>query len=134
MNLQLFVLKNVFPHDEIDEEIYMEVLLDFGGSLDKNKAFRLKKAWFGRFIKVMLALGFKQNQGNKTLFIRNFDIRGVTPLLVCIDDIIMIKSDPKEKEALRQLLAEKFQVKDLGKLKYLLGIKVAQLKEGIFVS
>ena len=48
----------------------------------------------------MLALGFKQNQGNKTLFIRNFDIRGVTPLLVCIDDIIMIKSDPKEKEAL----------------------------------
>ena len=99
LNLQLFVLENVFPHDEIDEEIYMEVLLDFGGSLDKNKAFRLKKAWFGRFIKVMLALGFKQNQGNKTLFIRNFDIRGVTPLLVCIDDIIMIKSDPKEKEA-----------------------------------
>ena len=98
MNLQQFVLENVFPHDEIDEEIYMEVLLDFGGSLDKNKAFRLKKAWFGRFIKVMLALG----QGNKTLFTRNFDMRGVTPLLMCIDDIIMIRSDPKEKEALRQ--------------------------------
>ena len=46
----------------------------------------------------MLALG----QGNKTLFTRNFDMRGVTPLLMCIDDIIMIRSDPKEKEALRQ--------------------------------
>ena len=38
LNLQQFVLENVFPHDEIDEEIYMKVLLDFGGSLDKNKA------------------------------------------------------------------------------------------------
>ena len=82
-NLQQFDVKNAFLHGEIDEEIYMEVPFGFGGSLDKNKVYRLKKAlyrlkqspraWFGRFTKVMLPLGFKQCQGDHTFFIKHFD-------------------------------------------------------------
>ena len=82
-NFQQFDLKNVFLHGEIDEKNYMEVSPGFGGSLDKNKVCRLKKAlyglkqspraWFGRFRKVMLSLGFKQSQGDLTLFIKHLD-------------------------------------------------------------
>ena len=43
--LQQFDVKNVFLHGEIDKEIHIEVPLGFGGSLDKNKMCRLKKAW-----------------------------------------------------------------------------------------
>lgn len=32
------------------------------------------------------------------LFIKHFDLEGVTMLLVNIDDIIVIKNDPKEKK------------------------------------
>ncbi|KAK3021191.1 hypothetical protein RJ639_046605 [Escallonia herrerae] len=39
-----------------------------------------------------------------------------------------------EKEALRKYLAKEFEIKDLRKLKYFLGIEVAWSKEGIFVS
>ena len=49
-----------------------------------------------------------------------------------VDDIIMTGNDPKEKEALWQCLAKEFEIKDLGKLKYFLGIEVAHSKEGIF--
>ncbi|KAK3031554.1 hypothetical protein RJ639_035467 [Escallonia herrerae] len=59
---------------------------------------------------------------------------GVTPLIVYVDDIIVTGNDSDEKEALRKYLAKEFEIKDLGKLKYFLGIEVARSKEGIFVS
>ncbi|KAK2984412.1 hypothetical protein RJ640_009912 [Escallonia rubra] len=59
---------------------------------------------------------------------------GVTVLIVYVDDIIVTGNDSDEKEALRKYLAKEFEIKDLGKLKYFLGIEVARSKEGIFVS
>ncbi|KAK2979360.1 hypothetical protein RJ640_018440 [Escallonia rubra] len=59
---------------------------------------------------------------------------GVTALIVYVDDIIITVNDSDEKEALRKYLAKEFEIKDLGKLKYFLGIEVARSKEGIFVS
>ena len=86
----------------------MEVPPGFRGSLDKNKVYKLKKAlyelkqypraWLERFTKVMLVLGFKQSQGNHTLFIKHYDLGGVTTLLVYVDHIIVTKNDPKEKK------------------------------------
>ncbi|KAK3009342.1 hypothetical protein RJ639_013424 [Escallonia herrerae] len=59
---------------------------------------------------------------------------GVMALIVYVDDIIVTRSDSDEKEALRKYLVKEFEIKDLGKLKYFLGIEVARSKEGIFVS
>ncbi|KAK2974430.1 hypothetical protein RJ640_011327 [Escallonia rubra] len=59
---------------------------------------------------------------------------GVTVLIVYVDDIIVIGNDSDEKEALRKNLAKEFEIKDLEKLKYFLGIEVARSKEEIFVS
>ncbi|KAK2971692.1 hypothetical protein RJ640_007730 [Escallonia rubra] len=59
---------------------------------------------------------------------------GVTTLIVYVDDIIVTGNDSDENEALRKYLPKEFEIKDLGKLKYFLGIEVARSKEGIFVS
>ncbi|KAK3014800.1 hypothetical protein RJ639_009131 [Escallonia herrerae] len=59
---------------------------------------------------------------------------GVSALIVYVDDIIVTGNDSDEKEALRKYLAKEFEIKNLGKLKYFLGIEVARSKEGIFVS
>ena len=40
----------------------------------------------------------------------------------------------KKKKTLKQCLAKEFEIKDLGKLKYFLGIEVARSKEVIFIS
>lgn len=55
-------------------------------------------------------------------------LSGVTALLVYLDDIIVTGNDEKEKAALRQYLAKHFEIKELGKLKYFLGIEVAHSK------
>ncbi|RVW29347.1 Retrovirus-related Pol polyprotein from transposon RE1 [Vitis vinifera] len=49
-------------------------------------------------------------------------------------DIILIKSDLLEKNQLKQFLSSEFEIKDLGSLRYFLGMKVAQSKKGIVVS
>ena len=51
-----------------------------------------------------------------------------------VDDIIVKGNDEKEKNTLKQCLAKEFEIKDLGKLKYFLGIEVARSKQGIFIS
>ena len=51
-----------------------------------------------------------------------------------VDDIIVTENDEKEKNTLKQCLANEFEIKDLGKFKYFFGIEVARSKQGIFIS
>lgn len=44
----------------------------------------------------MTALGYKQSNGDHTLFIKHSTSGGVTALLVYVDDIIVTRNDWKE--------------------------------------
>ena len=92
------------------------------------------KAWFRRFAKLIKNMRYKQSQGDHTLFIKHLDSGGVTALLVYVDDIIMTRNDEKERQTLRQCLTRQSEIKQLGRLKYFLGIKVAHYKQDIFIS
>ena len=88
------------------------------------------RAWFGRFTKAILKLGYKQSQWDHTLFIRHFVAGKIIVLLVYLDDILMIRDDLEGMES----LIKEFEIKELGKLKYFLGIEVVHSQQGIFIS
>ena len=69
-----------------------------------------------------------------TPFLSNIQQQGVTILLVYVDDIILTGNDEEEKEVLKHKLVQEFEIKELGKLKYFLGIEVAHSSQGIFIS
>ena len=104
-------VKNTFLHGDLDEEIYMNIPPGFEGNTC-NKVCKLKKAlyglkqstraWFGRFPKVMKEFGYKQSQGDHTLFIKDFAAGGVTAHLVYVDDIIVTGNDEREKHDVKQ--------------------------------
>ena len=48
--------------------------------------------------------------------------------------MIVTGNDPEEKVALQHHLASEFEMKDLGALKYFLGIEVASSEQGMFLS
>ena len=81
-----------------------------------------------------MTLGYKQSQGDHTLFVKHSSSGGVTILLVYVDDIIVTGSDDEERRFLSECLAKEFEIKTLGKLKYFLGIEVAHSEKGIFLS
>ena len=48
--------------------------------------------------------------------------------------MIITRNDTEEVVKLQKLLGTEFEMKSLGRLKYFLGIEVAQFKRGIFLS
>lgn len=50
----------------------------------------------GRFTKVMPSIGFKQSQGAITLFVRQSALKGISALLVYVDDVILNRDDMEE--------------------------------------
>lgn len=55
-------------------------------------------------------------------------------LAVYVDDIIITGDDEEEITRLKKNLSQALEVKDLGNLRYFLGIEVARSKEGIALS
>ena len=51
-----------------------------------------------------------------------------------VDDIILTGDNILELACLKKRLAEEFEIKDLGPLRYFLGMEIARNKYGIFVS
>jgi hypothetical protein len=51
-----------------------------------------------------------------------------------VDDIILTGDYEEEMVRLKKLLAKEFEIKDLGYLKYFLGMEVARSRKGIYVS
>ncbi|KAK8934710.1 hypothetical protein KSP39_PZI014426 [Platanthera zijinensis] len=140
--LQLDV-KNAFLHGDLEEEVYMSTppgLTPVGtaGKVCKvlKALYGLKqspRAWFGQFHKAMVSFGYYQSNADHTLFIKR-RLGKITALIVYVDDIVITGDDVEEVQILKQKLAREFEVKDLGRLRYFLGIEVARSKQGIFIS
>ncbi|RVW83831.1 Retrovirus-related Pol polyprotein from transposon RE1 [Vitis vinifera] len=107
-------IKNAFLHGDLAEEVYMEQPPGFVAQGESGLVCRLRRslyglkqsprAWFSRFSSVVQEFGM----------LRSSDQDGI--------------------QKLKQHLFTHFQTKDLGKLKYFLGIEIAQSSSGVVLS
>lgn len=58
----------------------------------------------------------------------------MTVLIVYVDDIMVTRNDEDEIKHLKGSLAKEFEIKDLGFLRYFLGIEVVTSSKGILLS
>ena len=81
----------------------------------------------------MKFFGYTQRNSDHTLFLKHNQGK-ITALIIYVDDMIVIENDPNENLSSQIHLASEFDMKQLGDLKYFLGIKVSRSKHGIFLS
>ena len=142
-DLQQLDVKNAFLHGELEEEVYMEIPPGFSCDKTQGKVCKLKRAlyglkqspraWFGRFQRAMVSVGYKQSNADHTLFVKKAGTK-ITILVVYVDDRVATGNDSDEINRLKKFLGQEFEIKDLGKLRYFLGIEVARSSKGIFLS
>ncbi len=58
---------------------------------------------------------------------------GIVVIVIYVDDLIIIGDSDVDIFDLKKLLKQKFEMKDLGKLRYFLGIEVIQSLKGIWL-
>ena len=137
-------ISNAFLNGELDEEIYMKLPEGYaerkGISLPPNAVCKLKRSiyglkqasrqWFKKFSTALLNLGFKRGHGDHTLFVKCCGTEFVV-VLVYVDDIVIASTTPELASSLAEALHRQFKLRDLGDLKYFLGLEVARTSAGI---
>lgn len=73
----------------------------------------------------MRKYGFQQSNSDHTLFLKH-RVGKITALIVYVDDMIITGDDVEEISRLQEQLSTEFEMKNLGGLKYFLGIEVAR--------
>ncbi|RVW89802.1 Retrovirus-related Pol polyprotein from transposon TNT 1-94 [Vitis vinifera] len=141
--LHQFDVKNDFLHGGLEEEVYMDIPPGYSVTTGTNEVCKLQRAlyglkqspraWFGRFSLAMKKYGFQQSNADHTLFLKKQQGK-VTTLIVHVDDMVITGDDIEEISRLQGQLASEFEMKNLGGLKYFLGIEVARSTQGIFLS
>ena len=82
----------------------------------------------------MKGLGYIQSQANHTMFCKHSANNKIAILIVYVDYIILIGDDSLELKILKERLTKVFEIKELGPLKYFLGIEFARPKEVILMN
>lgn len=136
-------MKNAFLHGDLEEEVYMDIPPGYTVPSGDRTVCRLQRAlyglkqspraWFGRFSMAMKKYGFQQSNSDHTLFLKHQKGK-VTVLIIYVDDMIITGDDIEEITKIQRQLGTEFEMKNLGGLKYFLGIEVARSNEGIFIS
>ncbi|KAJ0456205.1 putative RNA-directed DNA polymerase [Helianthus annuus] len=133
---------NAFLHGSITEDVYMKLPQGFY-SKNETKVCKLVKSLYGlkqaprkwneRLTDVLLKSGFIQSKCDHSLFILNK--KDVTVfLLVYVDDVVLTGNSVVEIEHIKKILNDTFKIKDLGILKYFLGIEVLYNNDEVFFS
>ncbi|XP_073268730.1 uncharacterized protein [Populus alba] len=143
-SLRQLDVTNAFLHGLLHEEVYMAQPPGFVSKLHPSDfVCRLKKslyglkqaprAWNERFTSFLPSLGFQASSTDPSLFVQHSSL-GVVILLLYVDDIILIGSHASLLSSVIAALTQEFDMKDLGRLHYFLGLQITYLPSGLFVS
>ena len=126
-------VKTAFLNGNLDEEIYMMQLEGFIKKNQEHMVCKLKmsiyglkqasRSWNIRFDQAIKSFGFKQNLDKPCVYKRHQD-KVVMFLILYVDDILFIGNDVGVMSLVKIWLLSQFDIKDLGKANYILGIKL----------
>ncbi|CAI5476241.1 unnamed protein product [Closterium sp. Yama58-4] len=124
-------ISTAFLNGILEEDVYMTQppgYEDGTGRVCKLKKsiYGLKQAprcWYQKLAAVLEEMGFRTSSCDESLFLKGEGEKLVL-FLVYVDDILLFSSSMKEIQKVQQQLMENFKCKNLGEVKYYLGMHV----------
>uniref|UniRef100_A0A2N9F495 Reverse transcriptase Ty1/copia-type domain-containing protein n=1 Tax=Fagus sylvatica TaxID=28930 RepID=A0A2N9F495_FAGSY len=136
-------IQNAFLHGYLSEEVFMSQPPGYHHPQYPNHVCKLNKAiyglkqapraWFSRLSTRLIALGFHGSKSDTSLFICRTSSFTMY-VLIYVDDIIITSSSSDAIDTLLSQLHHDFAVKNLGSLKFFLGIEVISNSDGAILS
>ena len=141
-------VNNAFLNGDLFEEVCMDLPLVYHRKGDHNSSagklvyklhksiYGLKQAsgqWYAKFSHSFINFGFSQSKSDYSLFTKGSGSSFVA-LFVYVDDIIIIGPSPSVMNSLKQFLHSQFKLKDLGSLKFFLGLEIARATSRLVLS
>ncbi|KAJ0495264.1 putative RNA-directed DNA polymerase [Helianthus annuus] len=134
-------VNNAFLYGMLSEDVYM--VQPQGYSSNDNRVCKLVKSLYGlkqaprqwneKLTSVLTSMGFVQSMCDYSLFVLSKSDVFVV-LLVYVDDIVITGNNKAAIEHVKNSLRENFHIKDLGLLRYFLGIEVLYSNNSICLS
>jgi hypothetical protein len=136
-------VSNAFLHGHLKEEVFCQQPTGFVDAnrpdavclLDKS-LYGLRqapRAWFERFAAFIKTIGFSPTRSDPSLFILRHG-SSTAFLLLYVDDIVLTGSSLALLQHVVDKLRAEFAVKDMGALRFFLGIDVQRTKDSFYLS
>jgi hypothetical protein len=90
------------------------------------------RAWHDKIAEYLVTISFRMSDVDHSLYVRKSD-ESIVVITIYVDDLIVGGDNEKEIEHVKRLLKQKFDMKDLGELKFFLGIEIIRTPEGIWL-
>ncbi|KAM0880336.1 hypothetical protein ACQ4PT_033652 [Festuca glaucescens] len=136
-------VKSAFLNGPLHEEVYVKQPPGFEDPHFLEHVFKLNKAlyglkqapqaWYEHLRELLEDRGFEVGKIDPTLFTKK--VNG--ELFICqlyVDDIIFGSTNTMFNDEFAKLMTDRFEMSMMGELKYFLGFKIKQLRQGTFIN
>ncbi|MCO5559659.1 hypothetical protein L7F22_013260 [Adiantum nelumboides] len=135
-------VNNAFLNGDLEEEVYMIQPEGYQHPEFPYYVCRLKKALYGlkqaprawceKITRFLKKIGFKQSTADHSLFLKHVDGE-IVVIVIYVDDLILTGSHDEQILDVKNSLLREFNMKDLGELRYFLGIEIVDTLSGIWM-
>ena len=136
-------VKSAFLHGELSEDVYVKQPEGYKKKRSEHKVYKLHKAlydlkqapraWFSRIEAHFVNNGFQKCSNEQTLFIKRSSEGKVLIVSIYVDDLIYTDDDENMMFDFKNSMMKVFNMTDLGRMRFCLGIEVLQRLDGIFI-
>lgn len=127
-----------FLNGTLQEEVYMKQPIGYEKEGKEHLVCRLKKSIYGlkqssrcwntALDSHLKRMGFSQSKSDPCIYVSGGE--DTFCIGVYVDDMILAGKDKNKMKCVKEELSSKFDIKDLGKLRYFLGMSIVQNREG----
>ena len=135
LELEQMDVKTAFLNGDLNENVFMSVPEGLRSTSNVNKVCKLQKSiyglkqsprqWYAKMHEFLLRLGFISSQNDPCLYVRHLT-NSILMIALYVDDLLIAGSSITEVKTLKSKLSSRFEMKDMGAARVMLGLMITR--------